>query len=119
MLKQSLCLSALMGILVGCQAPISTPYQPLKNNEGYVDRKVSENCYEIQVRGNYLTTYPTLVNHFNRRANELCKGNIHKITIVEEKTTSINDGQITGHVYVSTTVSSLPYVVGQVICKES
>ena len=119
MLKKSLYLVPLMASLLGCQSPTSTPYQPLKNNEGYVDRKISENCYEIQVRGNYLTTYPTLVNHFNRRANELCKGNIHKITIAEEKTTTINEGQIKGQIYISTTVSSLPYVVGQVICKES
>ncbi len=103
-------------VVAGCRAPTSTPYQPLVNNEGYNDRKLSKSEFEIQIRGNYLTTYPTLVNHFQRRAQELCGHRKPECKIAQENTTNIVDGQLNGQSYTPTTVASLPYITGTVKC---
>ena len=111
-------------LLTGCAVPIATPYQAIKNNEGYVSRQISSGEYEIQVRGNRVTTRPTLVNHFNRRAKELCghdhfEGEIFQKSythITEGKTTSFSVSGIPIYHHTPETMSDLPYVSGTVRC---
>lgn len=108
-------------LLSACGAPMSTPYQPLMNNEGYSDREIAKDEYEIQVRGNYITAHETLIMHFDRRASELCQGNNYDSSLRRQKTTNITDADISGNGYYTTytpaSLSTQAYVSGTVKCK--
>ena len=101
--------------------PTATPYQPLINNEGYADREIGKDEYEIQVRGNYITTHETLIMHFDRRASELCQGNNYDSSLEKKKITNITDARYHNHHYYFTytpaTLSTQAYVSGTVKCK--
>lgn len=104
-------------LLSGCaNIPVATPYQPLKNSEGYISRKISENEYEIQVRGNSITTHPTLVNHFNRRATELCGSSNYRSKFSESRYSQFHDAVATRYYFIPNSTSDLPYVSGKVTC---
>ena len=108
-------------LLTACGAPMSTPYQPLMNNEGYSDREIGKDEYEIQVRGNHITAHETLIVHFDRRASELCQGNNYDSSLRKQKTANITDANLYGNgyytAYTPATFSTQAYVSGTVKCK--
>ena len=89
-------------LLCACGAPMATPYQPIINGEGYSDREIGKDEYEIQVRGNQITSYETLVMHFDRRASELCQGHNYDSSLRKKETTHISDGQVYSNSYYTT-----------------
>lgn len=113
----SLCVMG--ALLSGCVTHTATQYQPLKENEGYQDRQIRPGTYEIEVRGNNITTHETLVAHFHRRAQELCPMG-YACDVSSRITTHITDGHlIRGPVYIPRQVYNSPYVTGEITCKKT
>jgi hypothetical protein len=63
-------LSMLLILLAGC----ATPYGPKSLMGGYTDFTVSADTFGVTVDGNAYTDRATLMQHFHRRARELCDG---------------------------------------------
>lgn len=109
---------ALLLALSACQMPRteygSTPAQ----GEGYMDRKIGENKYEIQATGNQSTQYHTLENFFHRRAKELCVDKTYDYDTKREKRTKIVDGMFTGTAYIPSETLELPMITGEITCKK-
>lgn len=107
-------------LISGCTRPqpMATTYHPFDGYEGYSDRPVGENAYEIQVHGNTITTHPTLVNHFKQRASELCNKKAFDSKIEEKVSTHLFSEYNNQYVHVPTTVNQSPYVIGKVTCSQ-
>ncbi len=69
-LRGALLLLIAVASLSGCAA---TPYQPADWHGGYEDVRIAPDQFLIEVRGNGFTTELTLIGHFHRRADELCR----------------------------------------------
>ena len=107
-------------VVAGCQnTPIATTYHPFDRYDGYSDRPVSENSYEIQGVGNAITTHETMVNQFNKRGQELCKCKPIETEIKKEVSTNLYNAQyISKYHSTPTTVNQIPYVTGKVTCSK-
>ncbi len=106
-------------LLIAACAPEKTPYASnTELGEGYIDRKIGDNKYEIQVTGNESTNYYTIENYFHRRAKELCKFSQYDYNMQRERRTKIIDGQLKPPLYIPTRTLELPMVTGEVTCKK-
>ncbi len=66
LLFAAICLSA-----TGCATTGPTPYQSIKNGEGYQENKVGEDQYLVEFRGNNKTTTAVTKNYMLYRCAEL------------------------------------------------
>lgn len=66
LLFAAICLSA-----PGCASTKPTPYQPIKNGEGYQEDKVGEDQYLVEFRGNIKTTPAVTKNYLLYRCAAL------------------------------------------------
>jgi len=109
----------LMIIFISACAKTPTKYEPMLGNQstGYTERQIAEGSYEIQVRGNVVTTYPTLEDYFHRRASELCGSTQYSSDITEETNLVIRDGVLTSYLFIPTSMAQLPHITGTVQCE--
>ena len=106
-------------ILAAC-AQEKTPYvSSVQTGEGYIDRKIGDNKYEIQVTGNANTSYYNVENYFHRRAKELCNFSQYDYNMKRESRTKIIDGQLKPPIYIPTQTLELPMVTGEITCKKT
>lgn len=105
-------------LFVSC-APTVTGYKPAKGagTTGYIDRKVADGEYEIQIKGNAHTTFPTLEIYFHRRAGELCGSPDYTFELSKENTMYIVDGFQTAYMYQPSVAATAPFIKGKVKCK--
>jgi hypothetical protein len=121
-MKRIIFLSAL---LTACTVPV-TEYKPLIDNsnslifrgynEGYIDKKISDKKYEIQVKGSTSTRYAKLEEYFHRRASELCGDKKYSHKLESKSETKISDPMFTGTVYLPGRTDFFPYVTGEIEC---
>lgn len=111
--------------ITACVAKTPTAYQPLpmkevfheNNNGGYIDRQLSEQEYEIQVRGNQYTDHALLVEYFHRRAAELCGSDHYQATLKEEYHSTIQHPVYAGYYFIPANRYDIEHVTGKVLCK--
>ncbi|PIR31688.1 MAG: hypothetical protein COV36_07350 [Alphaproteobacteria bacterium CG11_big_fil_rev_8_21_14_0_20_44_7] len=108
---------ALLLALTSCAT--ETPYGSLmeQSTGGYVDRKISENEYEVQVRGNHKTSHDRLIEYFHKRATELCGSDEYESDIKKEYNTVVNDAVFTGYYFIPASRHDYPHVTGNVTCE--
>ncbi len=117
-MKLSFILVAIPFLFLSACSQEKTKYgSSVEQGEGYIDRKIGDNKYEIQVTGNANTTYYTLENYFHRRAKELCKFRPYDYNTEKEQKTQIKDGTLRLPVYIPTQKFELPMITGEVTCK--
>lgn len=64
-------LAALLATLLLAGCATVTPYQPMKNGQGYGDQRIENNRYRINFAGNSTTPRETVENYLLFRAAEL------------------------------------------------
>jgi ribosome biogenesis GTPase A len=107
--------------ITGCTISPTT-YKPFTNpsfsdGNGYLDREIAPGRYEIQVRGNKVTSHETLESHLDRRAEELCGSRKYqKTNIKKEYRTLIVDSPNAALLFVSPHQHELPYIESEVTC---
>lgn len=104
-------LTMFLVLITGCTA---TPYQKMGFTGGYEDTHIKENTYYVNVQTNAYTRQATAVQHFHRRAKELCFENGYEdYRIFNERDTSGAAGTSSGGF---TSIVQKPGVGGYVEC---
>ena len=91
-----------------CLAACATPYGPKGPMGGYTDFRVSDGKFAVTVDGNGFTDRATLMQHFHRRAKEICAGEYEFTTDISTDTditltrsaglNTVNRHAVTGYV---------------------
>jgi len=79
----------LIAAIAGCMH--ETPYQPMKNGEGYLDQKIESNRYRIRFTGNSATPRETVETYLLYRAAELTLQNGYDYFILGDQHTTGHD----------------------------